>query len=352
MNPAYCAGFTSCTAAVVFNEGIAKSNLLNQAVWSTWSDLDNGGFNFARSMLNTPIVGGPLDCGVPAGTATCGSQGQLTSGVGVNASTGHGNYNGAFVSLKMNSWHGITLQENFTYSKALGTGALVQATSEYTTNDPYNTNNGYGLQAFDRKFVFNTYAMIEDPWYKGQHGIIGHIAGGWSLSPILAIGSGQPLGCGTLTDAQSFGAADGANFFTTENCVFTKGIGGGNASLHNNAGPGQFNIFADPAGLLATTRAPILGLDTNTGGVGVFRGLPYWNVDMRLVKDIHVAERVSLQFQYVVTNVFNHPVFADPAVGDAQTGLGVDPTTPSTFGVVSSQGNNPRQMQFGLRLTF
>jgi hypothetical protein len=352
MNPAYCAGFSSCTAAVVFNEGIAKSNLVNQAVWSTWSDLDNGGFNFARSMLNTPIVGGPLDCGVPAGTATCGSQGQLTSGVGVNASTGHGNYNGAFVSLKMNSWHGITLQENFTYSKALGTGALVQATSEYTTNDPYNTNNGYGLQSFDRKFVFNTYAMIEDPWYKGQHGIIGHIAGGWSLSPILAIGSGQPLGCGTLTDAQSFGAADGANFFTTENCVFTKGIGGGNASLHNNAGPGQFNIFADPAGLLATTRAPILGLDTNTGGVGVFRGLPYWNVDMRLVKDIHVAERVSLQFQYVVTNVFNHPVFADPAVGDAQTGLGVDPTTPSTFGIVSSQGNNPRQMQFGLRLTF
>jgi hypothetical protein len=63
-------------------------------------------------------------------------------------------------------------------------------------------------------------------------------------------------------------------------------------------------------------------------------------------------ERVSLQFQYVLTNVFNHPVFADPAVGDAQTGLGVDPTTASTFGVVNSQGNNPRQMQFGLRLTF
>ena len=42
---------------------------------------------------------------------------------------------------------------------------------------------------------FNTVALIEDPWYKNQHGIIGHIAGGWSLSPILAIGSGVPLGC-------------------------------------------------------------------------------------------------------------------------------------------------------------
>jgi hypothetical protein len=339
LNPAYCAGFSSCTAAVVYNEGMAKSNLINQAVWNLWSDLDNGGFNFGRSMLNTPIPGGGF-----------GTGGQMSSGVGVNASIGHGNYNGGFVSLKMNNWHGITLQENFTYSKALGTGALVQATSQYTTNDPWNINNQYGLQGFDRKFVFNTYAMIDDPWYKGQHGIIGHIAGGWSLSPILAIGSGAPIGCGTNTDGQSFGSADGSGFFTAENCIFTKAFSGGSASLHNNAGPGNFNIFADPAGLLSTLRAPILGLDNGTGGVGVLRGLPYWNVDMRLVKDIRIMERISLQFQYVVTNVFNHPIFEDPnASAFAQ---GIDPTSPGSFGVVNTQGNNPRQMQFGLRLTF
>jgi len=339
----YCTGFASCTSAVVFNESFNKSNLLSQSVWNLWSDLDHGGFNFPRSMENTPIPG-----------QLNGGSGQLTSGVGVNASVGHGNYNGGFVSLKMNNWHGITLQENFTYSKALGTGALVQATSEYTVNDPFNLNNGYGLQAFDRKFVFNTFAMIEDPWYKGQHGIIGHLAGGWSVSPILAVGSGQPLGCGTSTDAQSFGAADGANFFTTENCILTQPASGGSASLHAVAGGGAYNIFANPDGVLASLRPPILGLDNNVGGVGVFRGLPYWNVDMRVVKDIHVTERVSFQFQYVVTNLFNHPVFFDPAVGDAQTGLGVDPTVGpgSSFGVVSSQGNNPRQMQFGLRLTF
>jgi len=356
----YCSGsyagvpFASCTAAAALNEA---GNFETQSVWSLWSDLDNGPFNFGRSMLNTPIAGGPLDCGVPVGTATCGSGGQMASGVGLNASLGHGNYNGAFVSVKMNNWHGITLQENFTYSKALGTGALVQATSEYTVNDPFNIDrNGYGLQAFDRKFVFNTFAMIDDPWYKGQHGIIGHIAGGWSVSPILAIGSGQPLGCadnqGAGSGGQAFGSADSASFFTTENCILTKAASGSSASLHNNAGPGAFNIFGDPAGVLSTLRPPILGIDNNSGGVGVFRGLMYWNVDMRVVKDIKITERVGLQFQYVVTNVFNHPVFADPAAGDAQTGLGVDPTTPSSFGVVTGQGNNPRQMQFGARITF
>jgi len=297
-------------------------------------------------MLNTPIAGQAL-----------GSGGQMTSGVGVNASVGHGNYNGAFVSLKATNWHHITLQENFTWSKALGTGALVQATSAYTVNDPYNLNNGYGLQAFDRKFVFNTYAMIDDPWYKSQHGLVGHLAGGWSLSPVFAVGSGQPLGCadnqGAGSGGQAFGSGDSASFFDTENCILTKAYGGGSASLHA-AGAGQFNLFANPDGVLGTLRPPILGLDTNSGGVGVFRGLPYWNMDIRLVKDIRITERIGLQFQYVVTNLFNHVVFADPTVGDAQTGLGYDPTVGpgSSFGVVNSQINNPRQQQFGLRVTF
>jgi hypothetical protein len=354
----YCTGFASCTAAVVFNE---QGNLTSQSVWSLWSDLDNGGFNFGRTMLNTPIVGGPLDCGTPAVPTSCGSGGQMSSGVGVNASIGHGNYNGAFVTLKMNNWHGITLQENFTWSKSLGTGALVQATSEYTVNDPYNLNNGYGLQNFDRKFVFNTFANIEEPWYKTQRGLVGRVLGGWSVAPILAIGSGQPLGCGTNqgdeSAGQGFGSADSSNFFTNENCILTKAASGGSASLHKMANTGssaQFNIFADPDAVLATLRPAILGLDNNTGGVGVFRGLAYWNVDIRVVKDIHITERTSLQFQYVVTNLFNHPVFLDPAVGTPETTLGVDPTVGpgSSFGVVNTQGNNPRQMQFGLRFTF
>ena len=66
----------------------ATSNLTNALVWDLWSDLDNGGFNFPRSMMNTPI-----NC--VTGTEI-GCQGQLTSGVGINASVGSGNYNGAF----------------------------------------------------------------------------------------------------------------------------------------------------------------------------------------------------------------------------------------------------------------
>ena len=333
----YCGGsyagvpLTSCTATAAFNE---VGNFTQQAVWSLWSDLDNGGFNFPRSMLNTP-----LNC--PTGNEI-GCNGQLSSGVGVNASIGHGNYNGAFVSLKVNNWHGITFQQNFTYSKALGTGAFVQATSEYTPNDPFNINNMYGVQNFDRKFVYNAFALIDDPYYKGQQGFKGRLLGGWSIAPVFAAGSGAPVYCGSNTNAQSFGGGDGNNFFDNEQCIFT-GAHPYGSSLHNNEGAGAFGAFADPTALYNTIRNPILGLDTGTGGVGEIRGLMYWNMDLRITKNIKVYERSSFEFQYVLTNVFNHPVFFDPSL---------DPTNPDGWGVISGQGNNPRAMQFGLRFQF
>ena len=358
----YCNGFANCTSAVVSKQ---FTNFKGQDVWSLWSALDKGGigggpicapvapattcanangtvvnagqqttapgFEFARTMLNSPV-----------NTSAFGGNGQLSSGVGVNASIGHGNYNGAFVSLRVNNWHGVTLQQNFTYSKALGTGAFVQATSEYTPNDPFNLDNMYGVQNFDRKFVYNVYALIDDPWYKGQQGIIGRLLGGWSIAPIFAAGSGAPVYCGSNSNAQSFGAGDGANFFDNEQCIFT-GAHPYGSSLHNNEGDGAFGAFSNPTALYATIRNPILGIDTGTGGVGEIRGLMYWNMDMRISKNIKVYERSSLEFQYVVTNVFNHPVFFDPSL---------DPTNPGGWGVISGQGNTPRQMQFGLRFTF
>jgi hypothetical protein len=93
LNPAYCAGYASCTAAVAAKEGgynlgkpnpsdILSSNITQNNLWALWSDLDNGAFNFPRTMMNTPI-----NC--PTGTEI-GCNGQLTSGVGMNASVGYG----------------------------------------------------------------------------------------------------------------------------------------------------------------------------------------------------------------------------------------------------------------------
>jgi hypothetical protein len=348
----YCNGYASCTQAVVDKE---INNLTTQAVWSLWSDLDGGtnktggGFNFAPTMQNTAIQG-----------QANGANGSATSGTALNASIGHGNYNGGFVSFKASDWHGLTLQSNFTYSKSLGTGAVVQASSEYTANDPFNLNAMYGRQGFDHKFIFNNYMVWNTPWYKGQEGLVGRVAGGWSVAPIFVAGSGAPIACGTNTGAQSWGAGDGVNFFDNENCVFTSKYTGG-ASTHRNiagspdsfgnsvgtsvAGSGHaaINMFANPAAVFDQVRAPILGIDTKNPGLGPISGLPYWNMDVQLQKVVRVAEGAEVQLSMVDTNVLNHLTFASP-------GIAINST--DTWGVVTSQGNLPRQMQFGIRIRY
>ena len=58
-------------------------------------------------------------------------------------------------------------------------------------------------------------------------------------------------------------------------------------------------------------RNPILGLDTRDGGAGILNGLPYWNMDFSIKKNIRVTEGVSLELQGVFANVFNHKQWID-----------------------------------------
>ena len=357
----YCNGFANCTAAVVANEGInGTGNLSIQNVWSLYSDLDSGGFNFPRSMMNTP-----LNC--PTGTEI-GCNGQLTSGVGMNTSVGYGNYSGLFITLKSQAWHDVTMQSNLTWSKALGTGAVVQATSANTPPDPFNLRTGYGFQDFDRRLVYNLFFVYQPHFYKGQSGFMGHLLGGWTLAPVFTAGSGLPLTLATINGGgQAFGEGDSVNFVgygTSENAIpITPNMCSASASAHyNNPGANGIgtsgygvNMFADPVAAWNNIRQPVLGFDTRQGGLGVCRGLPYWNVDLSVKKLFKITERFSTEFQFVFTNVFNHNQWGDPNFEI------LDTSNPSGWGTLPGSvtaslplGNQSfmRQIQFGIRINF
>jgi hypothetical protein len=288
----------------------------------------------------------PLNCPPPPATAI-GCSGQLTSGVGVNASIGHGNYNALFASFKMSDWHGLTTQSNFTWSKTLSTGAVVQATSQATAPDPFNLNMAYGWAGFDRKFVYNLFFVYAPPVFHGQRGALGHILGGWTFAPIFTAGTGIPVTLGTLNGGgEAFGEADSVNFFGNGNSENAVPVGHLSTGVHKT--PGQLpNLFADPSAAYDQIRQPILGLDTKNGGWGVIRGLSYWNMDFSLRKNIKITEKFNFEFQMVTVNLFNHPVFYDPGPGDY-----IDTSSSDGFGTLPGQGNTPRTMEFGLRLSF
>jgi hypothetical protein len=247
----------------------------------------------------------------------------------------------------MQGWHGLTLVSNLTWSKTLGTQAVAQSTSGFTPVDAFNLHNQYGPQPFDIRVVYNTYMVWEPSWYKGQRGIVGRLVGGWKISPIFTAQSGVPLEINTGTpnqaDCQSFGEVNCLSGGTNENAILLSPYKGGN-SVHGTGT--SLNLFPNGSATVNQFRPPLVGLDNQTGGAGILRGLPTWNLDMSFGKEFKITERVNTKFIATITNILNHNQLNNPSASNLSI------NRPSTFGNISGQANVPRQMEFGIRIGF
>jgi hypothetical protein len=76
--------------------------------------------------------------------------------------------------------------------------------------------------------------------------------------------------------------------------------------------------------------------------LGALRAPGVANLDLSGIKNTHLFEGVNLQFRAEAFNLFNRTQFAPPdtALGD------------NTTGVISSQVNAPRELQFALKVLF
>jgi hypothetical protein len=349
LNKSYCAGFGNCTQAFVMNN-VGNMNISD--AYDAWGGVSNAGmFNFGRSLTSDPITG------------AFGANGQSPS-LATTVSNGYGNYNAGFLQLTFTNWHGLTMKTNFTMSKALGTGNVVQASSSYATVDPWNLRNNYGPQYYDEKFNFNLFFNYAPPYYQDQKGIVGHLLGGWSFSPLFVYGSGFPVQAQTSAgDCGSFGECNPVYIYTYENMVPNSSVPLSGARHQNTygqscgtAGPGQ-NVFGNPDATCPTlggifgdpVRNPVLGLDGQIGNGGIFRGLGFWNMDLGITKKIRMTERVSGSLYFDFTNVLNHMQASDPCF---------TPWDTSTWGVLGAcgtgavQANTPRRFQIGISIDF
>src|SRR5438552_3080903 len=336
-NPATGTPFTSCSAAVV---GQQKSNITNVALYNLWTKLP---FTFGNSLLSQ----------------------QQANSLFMETSLGWGNYNAAIVSLTGQNYHGLTVRSNFTWSRSMGTGDTTQSTSSFSVPNPFDLSYGYGPQSYDYRFLYNLTLLYQPAYFRSQHGLTGHLLGGWSIAPIFTAYSGAPLRVtGPSTCSSTWGEVSCSSSLNAwENAVLTSPYTTGNSAHYGvtasngfgsagNAPKGTgINLFADPAAVAAQFRPLLPGLDTNAGGNGVLRGLPGWNVDATIAKDLLFRERFGATFLFQFSNVFNHVRFADPTLSLAN---------PSTFGVItrSAAGSTtiplytPRQLEFGVRVHF
>ena len=349
-NSSFCAGFGSCTNAVIKNANM--NGFISQTqVFQLWSALSQ-----ASSWTLGRTIPSSQSAQIPQGQA---------SGINVDDSSGSSNYNALYTTFKTLDWHGVTTLSNFTWGRALGTGNQSQATSGYTALNPYNVSQSmYGPQFYDYKFLYTQTFLWSEPFFRSQKGILGHALGGWRIAPIVTARSGAPLQIGTLNSNESFGETQ--NSGTLDGAVLGAKYTGGttanyNVNIANNAtgaginsnvgnGGNSINMYSNPATTFNEFRPCILGYDTSCGSGGQIRGLANWNMDLNVAKDFAVyKERAYATLSFQFTNVFNHVTLFDPSLSISD---------PNDWGVLGSnnpnggQFNSPRQLTFSLRVKF
>ncbi len=334
---ASCKAYASCTAYVATTQ---TSLIKNTQVSDLWRALNNAAsWGLGRTMLS-------------------GSPTQAQSMEMVN-SLGFGNYNALYVTWRARDFHHMTILSNFTYSKALGTATSAQYNSSYTQTDAFNIGANYGPNSFDYKYLYNLAMSYTTPWFKSQHGIIGHAAGGWTVAPLFFAQSGAPI-CvgwseGTTASYQAFGESSSTSITSNAECALAASAFTGGNTLHANVvgtggiatnNPTGLNLFANPSTVYNEFRRCVLGIDTSCGGYGNLRGLPTWNLDAAITKDVAVWRegRAGATFSFTFTNILNHFQPSNPS--------SLSLTSPTTFGRITGQSNTPRNLEFGLRIHF
>ena len=313
----------TCTAGVVASY---SSNFLTQQVRTLWNGIQP---SFA------------------VGPATAAATQMTTFFVYTNR--GWSNYNAGFVSYRTRNWKGLALDANFTYAHSLDASGLNQDQDTAGTN-AYNLHYDYGTSVFDRKFVFNLLGSYQLPFGHSGNRILNQITRDWTVAPIFSAytglplkvtdGSGQEFGQGTSSSA---GAIPLAAVHPGSTMHYGVAGSGGIGTSGNPAGGGTgLNLFGDPAAVYNSFRPIQISVDT-TSQAGILRGMGHWNLDLSVARKIRFGERVSTTFTAQFFNLFNHVMFIDPAVSLQN---------PTTFGVIGSQLNSPRIIEFGLHLDF
>jgi hypothetical protein len=223
---------------------------------------------------------------------------------------------------------------NYTFSKSIDNVSL-DGNGFTAPIDNYNLALNRGRGDYDRPHVFNGSLIYTLPVGNGKRfgsglpGWAGALAGGWDFGFLAVMQSGSTF---TVNSGRRTGPS---TLNTWANYTGSRTIGkleklGDSVVWFAGADRARFDF-------------PGAG-EIGTSGRNAFRGPWFMNIDMSMVKQFRIREGHSVSFRWEFYNLFNQPMFANPAVNIA---------TPQSFGRISATtANNPRIMQLALRYDF
>ena len=260
---------------------------------------------------------------------------------------GHSSYHSLQVQFRQRFARSL-ITVAYTFSKALGDTEARLDTGGNSTNagfiDTYNRRLNRSLAAYDVPQRLVVSFAYELPFGKG-HRLLGgvspfdRVVSGWAINGIYTAQRGIPLSIAAATNLTGNlnAVTDVYGTFVSNAVPNNNGTSAKLDTPPRSRLGGWFNtaVFSQPAPYTYGTSARTLP-DARTQGIN--------NVDFSVFKNNRFGRdgAFNLQFRAEFFNLTNRVQFGVPGTtfGNA------------TFGVISSQANNPRQVQLALRLLF
>jgi hypothetical protein len=249
-------------------------------------------------------------------------------------------YHAGQLSLSRQIEHGFGFNVSYWYSKTLdylssmnlqGSSAKALGGENDLAQNPFDLKAEHGPSLFDARHRFVASGLWELPFAHGKTGVSGELLDGWQLNVIAIANSATP-----------FTVYDSANVSLQASAPPISGYFASRPDVagNPNRGPHTVDQWIDPANFQRLNPSTQAGQFGNAGR-NIARGPASADVDLSVMKNFRVGERVNLQFRAESFNVANHANFGLPIADIAST----------NFGRILSAGP-PRLTQFALKTIF
>jgi hypothetical protein len=258
----------------------------------------------------------------------------IVTGVQNGDKSGHSTYHAFILKADRRMSGGLTFNWNYVFSKLL-TDSDTYFANGAAAMDHYNRRLEKSIGQNDQTHSLKFSTIYELPFGKGRKwttgGFLNQVIGGWRIAAIQTYASGLPIALQRNNPLPIFNGQTRPVVDTYENW---------RAPIAGDQFDPNVDRFLKPANQFPAQ--PVFGFGNATRFNPKVRG--FWNQseNVSLAKTFRIGENLRIDLRGEAFNIFNRTIF-----GTGSTNLNA-----GTFGVVQNQGNDPRQMQVGLKIYY
>ncbi len=242
--------------------------------------------------------------------------------------TGRSHYHAGVLKVNQRLVGGVSVQGSYTYSKITTDADSFSGSGRAL--DAAQPELEWSVGRFDQTHNIKISSVVELPFGEGkrwlQSGIANQIAGGWRVALIQVYTSGLPIG---VTTNASLNIFNGVNRPNVTGADWRAPIAGDEFDPRVDRFLNRA-AFVQPVGQLGN--APRINPDVRR----------FWSPSesISIAKSIKASQTLDLDVRIEVFNLFNRIVWGAPNTDFSS----------NNFGLITTQDNNPRRMQIGLKL--